>query len=116
MSVELYGLDHCGTCDKARDWLNTRKIRHGFSDYREHPIAPATLKAWAKSLGWEKLVNRASTTWRDLGEAQKTAATDAEWLALIKAWPALVRRPVVIRDGAVSVGFSEKKFAELFGT
>ncbi|HVB84814.1 MAG TPA: Spx/MgsR family RNA polymerase-binding regulatory protein [Rhodanobacteraceae bacterium] len=115
MSVELYGLEHCGTCTKARDWLNSHKIRHRFSDYREHPIPPATLKAWAKTLGWERLVNRASTTWRDLSDAQKAAATDAEWLALIKAFPALVKRPVLVNDGAVSAGFSEKTFAERFG-
>ena len=115
MRVELYGLENCGTCDKARAWLDARRIRHRFSDYREHPIAPDTLKAWAKTLGWKKLGNRASYTWRDLADAQKAAATDAEWLALIKAYPALVKRPVVVRDGAVSVGFSEKKFAALFG-
>lgn len=32
MSVELYGLEHCGTCTKARDWLNSHKIRHRFSE------------------------------------------------------------------------------------
>lgn len=115
MSVELYGLEHCSTCTKARDWLTSRKIRHRFSDYREHPVPPATLRAWAKTLGWEKLVNRASTTWRGLSDAQKTAASDAEWLALIQAFPTLVRRPVVVRDGAISAGFSEKTFAERFG-
>ena len=115
MSVDLYGLDNCGTCDKARAWLDGHKVTYRFTDYREHPIAPATLKTWAKVLGWEKLVNRASYTWRDLSEAQKSAGSDAEWLALIKEYPALVKRPVVVKDGAVSAGFSEKKFKELFG-
>ena len=115
MSIELYGLEKCGTCDKARAWLDEHRIKHSFTDYREHPVAPATLKAWARVLGWEKLVNRASYTWRDLSEAQKAAGSDAEWLALIKAYPALVKRPVVVKNGAVSAGFSEKKFWELFG-
>ncbi|MCE5232117.1 MAG: Spx/MgsR family RNA polymerase-binding regulatory protein [Mizugakiibacter sp.] len=115
MSVELYGLHKCGTCGKARAWLDAHGVRHAFTDYREHPVAPATLRAWAKTLGWEKLVNRASYTWRDLTDAQKAASTDAEWLALIKAYPALVKRPVLVKDGAVGVGFTEKKFAELFG-
>jgi len=115
VSIELYGLEKCGTCDKARAWLDEHGIKHSFIDYREHPVAPATLKAWARVLGWEKLVNRASYTWRDLSEAQKAAASDTEWLALIKEYPALVKRPVVVNDGAVSAGFSEKKFRELFG-
>jgi Spx/MgsR family transcriptional regulator len=115
MSVELYGLAKCGTCDKARTWLAAHHIKHAFADYREHPIAPALLKAWAGELGWEKLVNRASYTWRDLSEAQKAASTDAQWLALVHAYPALVKRPVLVVNGAVSVGFSEKKFKERFG-
>ncbi|MGN6228652.1 MAG: Spx/MgsR family RNA polymerase-binding regulatory protein [Dyella sp.] len=115
MSVDLYGLAKCSTCDKARAWLDAHKVKHSFTDYRDEPIAPATLKAWAKELTWEKLVNRASYTWRDLTEQQKAASTDAQWLALIKEFPALVKRPVVVKDGAVSVGFTEKKFKELFG-
>jgi len=116
MSVELYGLTRCSTCVKAQAWLDAHGIAHTFTDYRDHPVAPATLEGWAKALGgWEKLVNRASMTWRGLSETQKAAATDAEWLALIKGYPALVRRPVTVKDGAVSVGFTEKKFKELFG-
>jgi Spx/MgsR family transcriptional regulator len=115
MSVELYGLPQCDTCKKARRWLDAHKVAYRFTDYREQPIAPASLKAWAGVLGWEKLVNRASTTWRSLGDAQKAASTDAQWLALIKEHPALVKRPVAVKDGEVGVGFSEQAFAERFG-
>ncbi len=115
MITELYGLERCGTCAKARDWLGARAIEFRFTDYRDHPIPPATLRTWAQALGWGKLVNRASTTWRGLSDAQKAASSDAEWLALIEAFPTLVKRPVVVRDGRVSVGFSDKTFAERFG-
>lgn len=114
MSVELYGLTKCSTCDKARAWLDAHGIAHRFTDYRDHPVAPAELKSWARTLSWEKLVNRASYTWRGLTEAQKAASTDAEWLALIAEFPALVRRPVMVKDGVVSVGFGEKKYREAF--
>ena len=113
--TRLYGLDRCGTCIKARGWLDSRKIDYHFTDYRAQPVAPATLAGWAQTLGWEKLVNRAGTTWRRLGSAQKAAASDAEWLALIAAFPTLVKRPVVVCDGGVSVGFSEATLAERFG-
>ena len=115
-SAKVYGLDKCSTCQKARTWLDRHKVDYTFSDYREQRVDAPTLKAWAKAVGgWEKLVNRASYTWRDLSETQKAASTDAQWLALIKEFPALVKRPVVVKDGAVSVGFTEKKFKELFG-
>jgi Spx/MgsR family transcriptional regulator len=112
----LYGLKQCSTCAKARTWLDEHRIEHVFVDYRDQPVPPATLKSWADQLGgWEKLVNRTSMTWRALPEARKAAASDAQWQALIAEYPALVRRPVTVtRDGAVSVGFSEKRYAERF--
>ena len=112
----LYGLKQCSTCAKARAWLQDHGVTHAFIDYRDTPVAPATLTAWAGQLGgWEKLVNRTSMTWRALPEARKAAATDADWLALIAEFPALVRRPVTVTpDGVVTVGFSDKRYGERF--
>jgi Spx/MgsR family transcriptional regulator len=112
----LYGLKQCSTCAKARTWLDEHGVKHAFVDYRDQPVPAATLKSWADQLGgWEKLVNRTSMTWRALPEARKAAASDAEWQALIAEYPALVRRPVTVTpDGAVSVGFSEKRYGERF--
>lgn len=112
----LYGLKQCSTCAKARAWLDQHGVDHEFIDYRATPVPPAMLKAWAAKLGgWEKLVNRTSMTWRALSDERKAAATDAQWLALIAEYPALVRRPVsVTPDGEVAVGFSEKRYGERF--
>jgi Spx/MgsR family transcriptional regulator len=114
--LKLYGLEKCSTCQKARKWLDRQKITHEFIDYREHRVEPAILKAWAKSVdGWEKLVNRTGMTWRNLPPARKTPGSDPEWLLLIKEYPALVRRPVVVQnDGSVHLGFTDKIFAKLF--
>ncbi|MDQ8033033.1 MAG: arsenate reductase [Bordetella sp.] len=112
----LYGLTKCSTCVKAREWLTAHGVAHDFIDYRDHPVPAATLKTWAEQVGgWEKLVNRTSMTWRALSDAQKAAATPAQWTALIAEYPALVRRPVTVTaDGEVSVGFSEKRYTERF--
>lgn len=112
----LYGLNKCSTCVKARDWLSAQGVEHEFIDYRDHPVPAATLKAWSKKVGgWEKLVNRASMTWRGLSDERKAAQSDAEWAQLIADYPALVRRPVTVTpDGEVSVGFSEKRYGERF--
>ena len=116
MTTKVYGLDKCDTCKKARNWLDRKQVAHEFIDYREHRVAPATLKDWAgQAGGWEKLVNRSSTTWRALPDARKTPGSDAEWTLLIKEYPALVRRPVVVlEDGSVHFGFTDKLFARLF--
>lgn len=117
MAVTLYGLDKCGTCDKARNWLNRVGVAHEFIDYRAHPVPAATLRAWAKQLGgFEKLVNRTSMTWRGLPENRRQPGSEAEWTLLIKEYPALVRRPVTITDdGAISVGFTDKQYKLRFG-
>lgn len=117
MSVTLYGLKTCDTCRKARHWLERFGIEHTFVDYRAEPVPAATLKAWAAQVdGWEKLVNKSSTTWRNLLPQRKNPGSDPEWTLLLGEYPALIRRPVVVRDdGGVSVGFSDNGFKKLFG-
>lgn len=117
MSVKLYGLAKCSTCVKARAWLEQKSVAHQFQDYRDEPVAAATLKKWAHALGgWEKLVNRASLTWRNLDQNLKSPVSDQEWLSLIAHYPALIRRPVAVYDDqSVTAGFNEKRFAEKLG-
>ena len=118
MSITLYGLEKCSTCQKARKWLERKKIAHAFIDYREQRSEPAMLKQWAKAVGgWEALVNRSGTTWRNLLPARKSPGSDAEWLLLIKEYPALVRRPVtVLDDGSVHLGFTDNLYKRLFAS
>lgn len=116
MPLQLYGLKNCDTCRKAVAWLKAHGVAHQFIDYRAQPVPAEQLKAWADQIPWEKLVNRASTTWRNLPESRKSPNDDAAWLALIAEFPTLVRRPVVVAGSEVSVGFSEKRFAEAFGS
>ena len=113
----LFGLKQCSTCVKACRWLNEHGVAHAFVDYRAPPIAPTLLRQWAEQLGgWERLVNRASMTWRNLDESRSLPAGDGDWLALIAEYPALVRRPLAVSaDGEVGVGFNEKRYAERFG-
>jgi Spx/MgsR family transcriptional regulator len=116
MAVQVYGLKNCDTCKKARAWLDRNDVAHAFIDYRDHPVPAATLREWADAVGgWEKLVNRASTTWRALADNRKSPADAAAWTALIAEYPALVRRPVLVREGGeVTVGFKDATWAGWF--
>lgn len=117
MSTTVYGLDNCDTCKKARNWLKRFDIAHEFVDYRAQRVPAETLKAWAGQLGgWDKLINKASTTWRQLPEGRKSPGSDPEWTLLLKEYPALVKRPVVVTaDGVVTVGFTDNAFKARFG-
>jgi Spx/MgsR family transcriptional regulator len=117
-AVTLYGLPNCDTCRKARNWLTRFNVAHDFIDYRAQPVPAATLKTWAARLGgWEALVNKSGTTWRGLLPQRKNPGSDPEWTLLLKEYPALVRRPVVVRDdGEVTVGFTDNAFKKRFPT
>jgi arsenate reductase-like glutaredoxin family protein len=75
--ITLYGLKKCSTCVKACAWLDSQAIIYEFIDYRDRPISPDLLMTWSTQLGgWEKLVNRASMTWRNLSDADKLLTQD----------------------------------------
>ncbi|HET9482360.1 MAG TPA: Spx/MgsR family RNA polymerase-binding regulatory protein [Xanthomonadales bacterium] len=114
--VTIYGLEKCDTCGKARRWLDRAGVEHRFVDYKANPVPADTLKGWAKALGWDALINRSGTTWRKLPEPRRQAASDAEFVVLVRDHPVLVRRPVaVLPDGTVFTGFSDKLYRERFG-
>lgn len=116
-AVMLHGLANCDTCRKARKWLDRFEIAHTFVDYRDNKPSPETLLDWKQRLGgWDAIVNKSSTTWRTLSPARKAPDSDAEWKLLLREYPALIRRPVVVTDdGLVSQGFSDKGFKARFG-
>jgi Spx/MgsR family transcriptional regulator len=113
----LYGLDNCDTCRKARKWLDRFGVAHAFVDYRDSRQAPETLVEWKDRLGgWDAMINKSSTTWRTLPDNRRTPGSDAEWKLLLKEYPQLIRRPVVVTaDGLVTQGFSDNGFKQRFG-
>lgn len=112
----IHGLKNCDTCKKARKWLDRFEVPHVFVDYREHMPSPETLVEWAgKAGGFDALINKSSTTWRQLPDSRKAPGSQAEWTLLLREYPQLIRRPVVIKDdGGFSQGFSDNGFKKLF--
>lgn len=112
----LYGLENCDTCRKARKWLDRFGVAHAFVDYRDDKPAPETLVEWARQAGgFDALVNKSSTTWRQLPDHRKQPGSDAEWKLLLREHPQLVRRPVVVTDdGVVTQGFTDNGFKKRF--
>ena len=90
----LYGIPTCDTCRKALKSLEAAGRPAEFRDIRKAPLSAEEIAEFLGAFG-EKLVNRSSTTWRGLDEAERAAAP----AALLAAHPALMKRPV-IRDGA----------------
>ena len=77
------------------------------------PVVPGSIDAWIAALGWEPLVNRKGTTWRQLDEALRASVVDsASARRVMLANPSVVKRPVVEwGDASVSVGFDPDAWA-----
>ncbi|MFA7678907.1 MAG: Spx/MgsR family RNA polymerase-binding regulatory protein [Pigmentiphaga sp.] len=114
MKLEVYGLKNCDTCRKARRWLDEMGMAATFHDLRETPPDAQQLDAWAQAAGgWEKLVNKSSTTWRALDASLKQPDSAEAWLALVQANPTLIKRPLLQTDKVVVQGFSAEKWKSL---
>ncbi len=111
--IVLYGIPNCDTVKKARTWLDEQGLSYQFHDYKKQGVPADKLPHWLQTLGWEKVLNRAGTTWRKLDEATKAGVTDAaSAAALMQAQPSVIKRPLVEwADGRLSVGFSAELFA-----
>ncbi|MBS0463971.1 MAG: Spx/MgsR family RNA polymerase-binding regulatory protein [Proteobacteria bacterium] len=113
----LYGLPNCDTCKKARNWLARFGIAHEFVEYRAQRQDATVLAGWAKQAGgWDALVNKSSTTWRQLPANRKSPGSAPEWQLLLKEYPQLIRRPVLVTDdGTMTQGFSDNAYKLRFG-
>ena len=114
MTAIMYGIKNCDTVKKARKFLDANEIAFSFHDFREDGINPIQLAAWASELGWEKLLNKRSTTWRNLPDETKQNINEVLALMVMEDQPTLIKRPVLELSDQVLVGFSEKTYTDIF--
>jgi arsenate reductase (glutaredoxin) len=110
VAIVIYGIKNCDTMKKARAWLDARAIDYDFHDYKIAGIERARLEGWAKSVGWEKLINRAGTTFRDLPESARERLTQKKAFALMLEQPSMIKRPVLDINGKLLVGFKLEEY------
>jgi arsenate reductase (glutaredoxin) len=114
MSAKIYGIRNCDTMKKAFTWLSDHDVAHEFHDYRAAGIDARTLRAWVKQLGWEKVLNKASTTFKELADADKADLDEARAIALMVQNPTMIKRPMLVTDKTITAGFKPDIYASLF--
>ncbi|MET0366281.1 MAG: ArsC family reductase [Sphingobium sp.] len=114
MTVVLYGIPNCDTVKKARTWLEGKGVAYQFHDYKKQGVDEAALRGWAGEVGWEKLLNRAGTTFRKLADEEKADLNQDKAVAIMVANPSTIKRPVVTGAGAPLVGFKPDEWAAHF--
>ncbi len=110
----LYGIPNCDTVKKARKWLESQGVDYRFHDFRADGITAAQVKGWLKTLGAETLVNRRSTTWKQLSEAERDSIGAAAGVTLIVENPTLIKRPLLETGSTTQVGFKAADYEALF--
>lgn len=111
MTVTVYGIPNCDTVKKARTWLDAHGIAYTFHDYKKAGADAGKLAQWCAAAGWEKVLNRAGTTFKKLPDADKADLDAAKAAALMAANPSCIKRPIVEHSGALLVGFKPDEWA-----
>ena len=113
MSNELtiYGINNCDTVKKACKYLDAKSVSYQFVDFRKNPLSPKMINDWIEIVGWDVLLNKRSTTYRNLPDAQKNNVT----IELFIEQPTLIKRPVLVCDSTVIVGYKEAQYSQFIG-
>ena len=115
MSIIIYGIKNCSTMKKAFDKLTALGLEYEFFDYKKQAINKPKLANWVKQAGIDKVLNTKGTTYRNLSDAQKAQMNqdvDAA-LDMMIAQPSMIKRPIVISDNELIIGFDEIAFEKL---
>ena len=114
--MTLYGIKNCNTVKNAVSWLKSKKVEFDFHDYKSKGISKAKLQEWSRQVGWESLVNKRGTTWRQLDESTQSKITNENAaIALMMEKTSVIKRPLVEGNGkVVALGFDEAAYRKAF--
>ena len=117
MFMQFICYSKCSTCKKAKDWLNEHKIKYNERDIKENNPTYEELKSWWK-LSNEDLKNFFNTSglvYKNLNLKKKLPnMSDDEKLKLLASDGMLVKRPLLVDDDKVIIGFKKEKYLTIF--
>lgn len=110
--LTIYGINSCDSCRAAKKFLASKEMEFEFHDLRADGLDIQMLERWSDRLGWERLLNKRSLTWRKIPEVDRNDMNKDKALAAIIERPTLMKRPVLEANQFIAVGFSEKRFTD----
>ena len=113
-STTIYGIKNCDSVKKARRWLESHQQPFQFVDYRAEPLNEVQLKDWIKRVGIDKLLNKRSTSWKNLPESVRLQLDDSNATDLLQQQPTLIKRPVLVYKQQLVVGFDEQRYLDIY--
>ena len=114
MTINIYGIKNCDTMKKAFAWLKAEGLNYEFHDYKQQVLTPELLNTFIDALGYEAMINKRGTTWRNLDETTKDALNETSAKALMLANPSLIKRPLLVYNNHHHLGFKPELYAQIF--
>lgn len=113
--LTLYGIPNCDIIKKASSWLKAHNQPFEFHDYRSKGIDADRLNSWFDQVGFDKIFNKRSTTWKELPvDIQASVTSPQTAIPVLQEYSSIIKRPVLEKDGKVfCVGFDEKEYRKL---
>lgn len=115
MPITIYQYPRCGTCRKALKWLDARGVDYDKVDIVEDPPTEATLRRVLDKSGLplKKLFNTSGMSYRSGNWKERLGeVSDDDALAALAADGKLIKRPLVLAEDRVLVGFKEQEWVE----
>lgn len=100
-TLKMFGLSHCSTCQKAQSALEEQGWEVSFRDVQKEPLTEAERQALARDFG-EKIINRASLTWRGMSEDERAA----DPVQMMGAKPSVMKRPAIVEGDQRLLGWT----------
>lgn len=107
--LHLVGIKNCNKIRDTKTWLDDKDIPYTFIDVKKEPLTRDELQELSDKVGLDVLVNKKGMMWRKLGLAEKDLTQD-ELFDVLLEHQNMIKRPVLIKDEAVLVGYDEDSF------
>ena len=101
--MKLYGLKNCESCKKALSQLRAAGHEIAFFDIRTDPLNQAQIADLLARHGDQLVLNRKSTTWRNLAESDRLLPPET----LLALHPTLIKRPVIFYGDSSYIGWGQ---------
>lgn len=110
----IYGISNCDTVKKAKNWLDSHNLDYQFHDFRKDGINKDIINGWLNTVAWDKILNKRSTSWRNLDASTQQAINATNVVDLLVENPTLIKRPVLDVNDIITVGFNSDTYQGIF--
>ena len=119
-TITLYGINNCDTVKKAQKWLTANSINYVFFDFKKQPLTHELLAQFVQLNDWSTLLNKRSTTFKNLSDEIKNNLTDEVAFEQVLAQPTLLKRPLLLIETNASqntqqlhLGFKAEEYQQI---